>query len=74
MANNVVHLVVDAVGDGTVLDCDKILAAAAGAFDEIVVLGINKGGDVDVRGSKGVRDTMFLIELAKASLIESMTE
>jgi hypothetical protein len=66
--------IVDLKGDGTAregrsIDPDQVLEKAVGQFDLVVVLGLNKDGEVDIRGSHGEQETVYWMERAKAVLL-----
>ena len=49
------------VGDGYVFEPDKIVEAAMGDFQNVIVFGINKEGQFDMRCSHGSREVMWLL-------------
>lgn len=57
------------IGDGLTLDPDHILEHARGVYLQVVVLGFDKDGLIDVRCSHGSRDALWVIERAKHHLL-----
>lgn len=69
MADNVIRLVVDEVGDGMKLSADKVLAAASEEqWDSILIVGM-RGGEFDVRSTDGRGDSLYAIERAKLIIL-----
>ena len=67
--DNVIRLVPKAIGDGVRVDCDAVLAGAVGKLEECIVIGVEKNGDLYIAGTDGLRDTIYLMELAKSVLL-----
>jgi hypothetical protein len=49
-------------GDGTVLEPDHILEAAKGDYLQVVIVGFDKDGKIDMRSSHGSRDAMWILQ------------
>lgn len=58
------------IGSGIHLDPDKLLEHWKGKLSEVVIIG-NRNGEPVIVGSEGVERSLWLIEKAKAELLES---
>ncbi len=52
-------------------DPDAVLEQAIGQFKDVIVVGFDENGDIDLRASLGLdeRDVIWLFELAKAQML-----
>lgn len=67
--DNVIRLV-QPVGDGVVVNCDNVLDAAKGQLSTVLVVGLcTDDGSTYVASSHGVKDAVFLAELAKMTAL-----
>lgn len=57
------------VGDGAEIACDQVLGAAAGVYVQVVVVGFDKNGEIDMRSSHGSRDALWILERARLHLL-----
>lgn len=69
MSDNIIPLRPVLVGDGAALEPDMILEAAKGAYEQIVVVGFNADGQIDMRSSHGSRDALWIVERARLHLL-----
>lgn len=61
---------VQPVGDGVVVACDSVLDAAKGQLSTVLVVGLcEEDGSTYIASSHGVKDAVFLAELAKMSAL-----
>lgn len=73
MSDNVIHLVPDTVGDGAVLDANKILEANKGEFSALVLVGEREDGSIAVAGTHGAGNSVLLLHWAINYLVENTT-
>lgn len=57
------------VGDGADLDVDKVLEAAKGDFLQVVVVGFDQDGEINIRSSHGSRDALWILRKAEHHLL-----
>lgn len=69
----VLKLVIDHVGDGTHIEADQILEAAKGDLTSIVLVGVDKEGDIRVAGTDSAGESVLLLEWAKLFLVQNLT-
>ena len=56
-------------------DADNVLEQALGVYDEVVIIGWNKEGNMDARATLGLRDggdVLWLIEKFKLNLLSGV--
>lgn len=56
-------------------DADNVLEQALGVYDEVVIIGWNKAGNMDARATLGLRDggdVLWLIEKFKLNLLSGV--
>jgi hypothetical protein len=70
MNENVVPLRVVEIGEGVHLQPDKVLSAALGKLDEVVVIGLTEDGEPFIASSEGVAKALWLIEKCKLTLFD----
>lgn len=59
------------VGDGIKVDCEAVLANVPRPLREVVVIGIDEDGELFLASSEGVPTAVFLMERAKAFLVQN---
>lgn len=69
MSAEVIEFSPGVLGDGAVIDPDKVLEAAKGDFTHVVVLGWDKNGELNLRSSHGSRETLWLLRKAECHLL-----
>jgi hypothetical protein len=70
MTAKVHHLKLATVGPGAKVDCNRVLRAAIGKLQNVVVIGWeDETGDLYFASSDGPMDTLWLIEQAKKELL-----
>lgn len=57
------------VGDGAAIDPDLILENAKGDFLQVVVVGFNKDGQIEMRSSHSSRDALWIIRKGEHHLL-----
>ena len=57
------------VGDGFAFDPDVVLEKAKGTFAQVVVVGFDKDGKIDMRSSHGGRDALWIIRRGEYHLL-----
>ena len=70
MSENVVTLRLVEIGEGVHLPPDKVLSAALGKLDEVVVIGLTEDGEPYIAGSEGVAKSLWLMEKCKLTLFD----
>lgn len=56
-------------GDGLALYPDQILEAAKGAYLQVVVVGFDRDGQIDIRSSHGSRDALWILRRGEYYLL-----
>ena len=59
----------ETVGDGAVLDPDKVLENNKGDFAEVVVIGRGRDGKIQFAGSHGRLESLWLVRKGEAMLL-----
>jgi len=56
---------------GTAKEPDSVLEKAVGNYDEVMIIGYDKKGELDVRATLGLehKDFLFMIEVFKLKLL-----
>lgn len=67
---NVVQLEV-LQGDGFHMEADDVLNGAVGRLRQCFIVGISEDGEIYMAGTDGCAESVFLMERAKALMIES---
>jgi len=57
-------------------DPDEVLEAAKGQYDQLIIAGWNKDGQLDIRATLGMEaaETIYLIELFKHAILSEASE
>lgn len=71
MSAEVIEFKPGALGEGGKVPCDNVLSAALDKLDVVVVVGLDKDGELYVAGSDGSMMTVFLMERAKLLLVQN---
>lgn len=57
------------VGDGHAFEADHILEQAKGTFEQVVVCGFTKDGEIVMRASHGSRESLWILRRAEHHLL-----
>ena len=68
-----IRLVPPVVGDDFTVAPDQILTEAAGNYEDLVLIGVTKDGDMRVASSGGLPEAFLLLNMASRLLLK-MTE
>lgn len=71
MGAEVIEFQPGALGEGAKVACDSVLSHALEKLDVVVVVGLDKDGDLYVAGSDGSMTSVFLMERAKLMLVQN---
>jgi hypothetical protein len=70
VSENVIPFRPELVGDGASVAVDDVLSRAVGKLTCVTVIGVTTEGALYVAGSDGAADSVFLMERAKAMLVD----
>lgn len=71
MSAEVIEFSPGALGEGAKVACDAVPSHAIEKLDVVVVVGLDKDGDLYVAGSDGSMTSVFLMERAKLLLVQN---